>query len=207
MLAHVLRVTSPQGPRSLIAHTWWTDTNGKTSSPCLATLHRNMALLHILPGNDPSQPPIPAIALRPCSEARCLDLLALPLSPSCQEKSDPNAAHICSLSPSKSTFLVAVGGSFGLELHWAPPDEARPPRRLLSGASVSILQFSKEDGQFLAVACLDGRVGVLDVQRDLLGQEADGGKGGDDQQQRGLFSGNDGQRSLGWASAVVSKHQ
>ncbi len=164
MLVHVLRPGG--GAQGQLLHHAWATTAPSTTTKSknimgdaqdsyLATLHRSGVVVHRLAAaSAATAPPTPSAVLRPCSEARCLALLVLP-------RADDHDAQ--------DQVLVAIGGSFGLELHQLPLDECRPPRRLLPGASVSLLQFSP-DGRFLALACLDGRIGVLEVD-DLAKQD------------------------------------
>jgi hypothetical protein len=175
MLAHVLRLVGPAGPGSLLRHAWASSSPSlppaASASACqyLGTLHRDTVIVHATA--HPACPPAPWATLRPCAEARCLDLFAY--RPNSTTKDCAEAAAL----------LVAVGGSFGLELHYvpgAPPSPTTvagpvPPRRLLPRAPVSLLRFSP-DGRWLAVACLDGRIGVLDVGAEGLWPPSFGGE-------------------------------
>lgn len=161
MLAHLLQ-PGESGPGQLIAHTWGSSSSSrqhdvsqeagrKEKCHFLAILHRSGCVVHRFL-STPTSAPVPCAFLRPCADARCIDmLLSFPSSIS-------------------SALTVALGGSFGLELHQVPEEGVALPTRHLPGASVSLLRFSP-DGRYLAVACLDGRVGVLKVAHLLEEQQ------------------------------------
>ena len=104
----------------------------------LATLHRQLVVLHPMPPSS-----TPSLKVRPSSEARCMDV-----GPSPRTGDGDQAAVL----------LVAMGGTFGLELHRVPQDEAHPPRRVKRNVPVAVVRFSG-DGAYVAVACLNGHIG------------------------------------------------
>lgn len=173
-LVHLLRPVG-QGPGQIHAHTWGrrisptdptfdstadqsTDDSREEKEECyLATLHRKGCVVHRLsPLGSPTFPPTPCAFLQPLAEARCLDMH---IFAECSPASAP-----CT---SGCTSLVALGGSFGVELHpIVKGAEAPRPLCLLDRVPVSLLRFSPT-GQHLAWASLDGRIGVIDAHSVL----------------------------------------